>query len=218
MGVIRINGKPLDGVQILEGVSLDPPEPVVSWAAIPGGLDVDTSTLLTAGVPRYGHRSVTLPCMVVGETLWAAQRRLGAQLSGKWVELGFEDRPGWHLSGRANVSDWSWPGRHEAVLFTLGVDAEPYWWKDTATTVKVTGAASPGAAFSLPPTGYPVMPRITVTGSTVTIVKGSQKISLPVGVTSWVDGMLLMPEAPAVAGRIVGTGTVEFFWQEGWPT
>jgi hypothetical protein len=220
-----INGCELTEVDVLKGPSLDPATPVTQWAPIPGGVDIDTSTLLTGGVPRFARAALSLPCVLKsGETLWSAKRRLSAMLQGQRVDVGFAEYPGWHVTGRVALSGWSWPGKStQAILFTLTVDAEPYWYKDTLTTV-VVAASTKGTSFSLSPTGYSVMPVATVTGSAVTLVQGGTRTSLPVGVTSWLDGLRLDPvvaggsPSPAV-GTIMGADTakVTFTWREGWP-
>ncbi len=213
----------LPNVEVLAGPSLDPASPVLSFASIPGGQPIDTSTLLTGGVPTFGRRPVTLPCLLTSdESLWMAQRRLVPLLQGQLVDVTVSDVPGWHLTGRAALTGWSWPGKGREVLFSLGLDAEAYWWRDVLTSLTVSASASPGTAFSLPQTGYPVMPVATVTGSAVTLVQGTVQTSLPVGVTPWLDGLRIMPAPQGtgpVTGRIVGatTAKIKFEWREGWP-
>jgi len=222
---LMINGQTLADVEVLKDPSLDPPSPVTAWAAIPGGLDIDVSTLLNGGIPMYNRTKLSLPCVLrSGETLHAARRRLSAQLSGQSVNVGFQEYPGWHVTGRAQVSGFSWPGKGPVVLFTLALEGDPYWWKDTLTAVAVQ-ASTAGTAFSLPQTGYPVMPVATVKGGAVTLIQGTTQTGLPVGVTSWVDALLIRPQLPGeppapVTGKVVGaasTSTITFAWREGWP-
>jgi len=224
---VLIDGMALADVTVLDGLRVNPPKPVIEWAEIPGGVDIDTSTLLTGGVPRYSRQQFMVPCLLTsGEPLWQARRRLSALLSGRRADVGFGEYLGWHVTGRLSLSDadWSWPGRGRAVLFTLSVDAEPYWYRDALTTAAWAASASPGTSFNLPQTGYPVMPSVTVTGSAVTLVQGTTQTSLPVGVTSWLDGLFIIPQihgqvAAPVTGKLIGPTTAKatFTWREGWP-
>jgi len=222
---IMINGQPLTNVEVLAAPTLDMAQPVTTWAPIPGGMDINTSVLMTGGVPTFHRPHVVLPCVLTsGETLWGAQRRLIPALSGHTVDLGFDERPGWHLTGCVKLTNWDWPGKADIVTFTLTLDGDPYWWKNEPTTLVVKPSASPGTAFDLPQTGYTVMPEVTVSGGGVTLVQGTTQTSLPVGVTSWVDGLIIVPQLPGqnptpVSGRIIGatTSTVTFRWREGWP-
>jgi len=215
--VLVVNGQPVPDLVILPDPILDPAQPVITWAPVEGGVDIDVSTSLSGGVPMFERRQLVVECALVsGETLWDARRRLSEAWQGQQLKVSFEETPGRHLLGRCTLSDWSWPGKGEAVLFKFILDADPYLYDDTPTRVSVAGVAAPGAPFTLTPTGYPVMPSTTVTGADVTIIAGGKQTPVPVGVTDWVDGLLLQPGIP-VSGVIIGTGTAAFLWTGGTP-
>lgn len=212
-----VNGTPVPDLIIEPDPSLDPAEPRVQWVEIPGGVDIDTSTLLTDGVPTFKRASMVLACALVsGETQFQARRRLSALWHGQLLNVWLSDDPGHYLRGRVKLTDWSWPGKGPAVRFKLTVDAEPYVYDAVATSVQVIAATGNGKAFTLNPTGYTVCPTVVSTGS-ATIKVGDKSQAISAGTYTNLDLLLLKPGVP-VTGAVVGATsvTVTFSWQGGY--
>jgi len=188
-------------------------------------VDIDVSTALSGGVPTFQHRQMVLSCALVsGESLWDARRRLSESWQGHELEVSFTETPGRHLVGRCTLSDWKWPGKGDTVLFKFTLDAEPYLYDDQLTVVKVTATPEPGTPFTLTPTGYTVMPYVTVAGTspvtlyTVGDEEGGEFPTVLRYESGYLALLLLRPRRP-VSGRLVGpSGTVVTFeWRGGTP-
>ncbi|MDR0435794.1 MAG: hypothetical protein LBH11_03390 [Propionibacteriaceae bacterium] len=217
MSTIVIDGVPRTELIVLApGPSLDPAQPVIQTLPIPGGVDIDVTGALSDGWPEYGHARAVAALAATGR-LWDV-RTLYTQLwHGRQIALAWDDFPGKHLKGRARLHSWSWPAKRDIVLFTLELDAEPYWWADAPHTQPV--AASPGGTpAQLVPTGYPVMPHTEVTGGPVQLDIGTTQVELTPGAYEHLEALMLRPAAAPLDITVSSEAdaTVTFTWREGW--
>jgi hypothetical protein len=175
MAVI-VDGVALNDWVVLAETRLPPSKADVQWANIEGGVDIDVSGALTGGIPKRNRVHAQIRIMLdSGESVFEARARLLPLFDGQKISVGFPERPGVHLEGRAWLSDWP-TVIGQVPTFTLNLDALPYWFSDDGFELSVVASDAPGTDFLLSATGFPVMPTVTVTGGEVTLhlPKGDQ--------------------------------------------
>jgi hypothetical protein len=196
VGII-LNGVAQDDWLILDAPILDPAKPKTQWAYIPDGIDIDVTGVLSAGWPGFERTFVSIPVMLTsGESLWDARSRLVRAYQGKSVKLSFTDRPAFYLEGRLTLVLWRAPGNANTVMFVAELDALPIWWAVDGFNVSI-GANPTGVTFSIPATGFPVIPQLIVVGGDVTITTpDGTVISLSPGKYDYISKLIIWPNAP----------------------
>jgi hypothetical protein len=216
--VIALDGTPLTNFVIAgDGLQLSNPVPNRTQVAIDGA---DGLLDLTAHL-TFGNRTAKFDGWFtpgegpgVGSLFSAAQ--WAATWHGKKVMLTVPDITGSHLEGVATF-DWTAPDDINNITpGTLTVDCFPFWLADTDQSVTVQ-ATTGGAPFTIQPTGFRIIPVLTVTGNQVTIRTGGTPatITLPPGQWPCPD-LAVDPGDPPRTGAVVGSGsTVTLTWRTG---
>jgi len=199
------------------GISDPLPALKTAQAEIPGGTNIDLTTVLTGGVPTYANRAVVLSCAALDMGAWEAADTYLSALHGRELLVGL-DGLDWWWRGRVTVGDLKRRGQDEAAIFTLNIDAYPY--RLTAPQSLSVSPSPAGVAFQLPARAQGVMPLVPVmaaTGQPVTVTRSGVSVVIPAGTTRSVYEALVKPGGAAqtwTATGAAGSG-LTVSWEEG---
>ena len=162
----------------------------------PGGDGTwDLSTALTDGLVRYKDRTltVTLECSE-GDRLSREAKisQLVNTLDGMRETIELPDDPYHHIRGRLHVARNYSDMAHAKVTVTATCD--PWKYSNTETTVKLTAATGAKAIKLVNGGRLAVVPLLTVTGSSASVLLsyGSSSLALAAGSYKWPE-LILTP-------------------------
>lgn len=206
----------LDGPWILQaGWALSPPQHRTQFVEVPGrDGDLDLSTALTDGVPRYGSRTLTATFERSDGTRLqreAAINEMVNQLDGWCLNIQLPDDEMHYITGRVSVAKNFNDMAHASVTLTAVCDP---WRYAVYETVVTANASAAGTQILLTNVGRrSVVPKVEVegTGASVNLVFGSASWELTSGAYELPD--LIVPRG-GVKLICKGNGSIRFTYRE----
>lgn len=205
----------LQGPWTLTGWTLDPVSIRANYVEVPGrDGDLDLSTALTDGVPRYGNRTLTATFECAEGDRLHRETLINTMvnwLDGWRLNIVLPDDPDHYLTGRVHVAkDYNDPA-HARVTVTAVCD--PWRYNAYETAVKLTAGATEQEALLSNDGRRTVVPKLLIEGE-------GASVTLKVGTASWVltAGAYQLSDLVLNQGGAVisysGTGTLQFTYQE----
>lgn len=200
----------LDGLLTLTGWELSAPMYKSNFVTVPGrDGDLDLTTALTDGEPRYSNRTLTATFESSEGSRLDRQGifdDLLARLDGRRVNIVLPDYEGYYLDGRAHVAISYNDPAHGAL--TVTANCLP-WRFSLNETVHTLTASSTARQVILRNYGRRVViPTVTVAGS-VSLSFGSRTWSLSAG-TYTLPELMLRPGSNTVSYSGSGTVTIRY--------
>lgn len=205
-----------DGPWTLQaGWALTPPQYRAQFIEVPGrDGDLDLSTALTDGEPRYGSRTLTATFERSDGTRLQRENAINEMvnwLDGWSLNIQLPDDETHYLTGRVSVAKNFNDLAHASVTVTAICDP---WRYAVHETVAAAIAASTAKPVLLPNAGRrSVVPKVEVTGT-------NASINLVFGSASWVltPGVYELPDLIVPRGGVEltckGSGSVRFTYRE----
>lgn len=205
----------LNGPWTLNEWTLSPPVYRSNFVEVPGrDGELDLSTALTDGEPRYGNRTLTVRLeRSDGNRLTreAAIHTMTNWLDGWRVDIRLPDDEAHYMTGRLQVAkEYNTPA-HAAVVVTAICD--PWRYNVNETVLQLTAGAEVKAARLVNNGRRTVVPRLTITGD-------SAQVLLTYGAHSWAlgAGTYQLPDLVVKQGgaeiTYSGTGGLTFSYRE----
>ena len=205
----------LNGSWTLTGLELSPAEHRQQFVEVPGrDGELDLSTALTDGAPRYGNRTLTATFERSDGTRLEREAAIDTMvnwLDGWRMDIRLPDDDLHYITGRVHVVKNYNDQAHAAVTVTAVCD--PWRYNNYETVMSMTAGADAVEAM-LPNAGRrTVVPtlRITGTGASVALAYGTNSWVLGEGVYQLPD--LIVPQGGA-AITYSGTGDMSFTYRE----
>lgn len=205
----------LQGPWTLTEWELEPVSIRANYVEVPGrDGDLDLSTALTDGVPRYGNRNLTVSLECSEGTRLEREAMISTMinwLDGWRLNIILPDDPDHYLTGRVHVAKEYNDPAHGAVTVTAVCD--PWRYKARETVVKLTAAETEQEALLTNDGRRTVVPLLLIEGE-------GASVSLKFGTASWVlsAGSYQLPDLVLNQGGDVikysGTGSLTFTYQE----
>lgn len=205
----------LNGPWTLAQLELTPAQHRQMYVEVPGrDGELDLSTVLTDGSPRYGNRVLTAVLERSDLSRMGREAAIEAminQLDGWRMDIQLPDDPTHYMTGRVSVTRNYNDLAHAAVTVTATVDP---WRYNLHETVHRVTAGEEEKAFRLTNTGRrAVVPTIEITGTEANVL-------LKYEATSWAlnAGTHQIPDLVIPSGgieiRFSGSGIVSFTYRE----
>lgn len=199
----------------LTGWKLSAPEYKTNFVSVPGrDGDLDLSTALTDGEPRYNNRQLTASFELstgTRETRLATFNQIVNALDGRQVNITLPDDADHYITGRLQVAiEYNDPA-HGAL--TIAGICEPWRYSATAKTQTLTAGSTAQTAILANDGRRILIPTVVVsgTGASVALAFGSSTWTLSAGTYS-------LPDLQLQSGNngltYSGTGTVVITWRE----
>ena len=205
----------LNGPWTLAGWELSAAEYRQQIVTVPGrDGDLDLSTAMTDGTPRYGNRSLTVTLERSDGTRLEREAAIDTMvnwLDGWRMDIRLPDDEAHYLTGRVHVvKNYNDPA-HAAVTVTAVCD--PWRYSNHETVISLEAGADALPARLTNSGRRTVVPTIQVTGDSanVLLVYGSNSWALGAGTYQLPD--LVVPQG-GVAITYSGTGTISFTYRE----
>ena len=176
--------------------------------------DLDLSTALTDGVPRYGNRTLTVNLeRSDGDRLSreAAINMMVNWLDGWRMDIKLPDDELHHLTGRIQVSRNYNDMAHAAVTVTAVCD--PWRYNNNETVIAATAGAEPRTVRLTNSGRKSVVPVLQITGDAamVSLVYGSYSWALGAGVYQLPD---IVVHQGGIDLQVSGSGQLSFTYRE----
>jgi hypothetical protein len=205
----------LNGPWTLTGWELTPAEHRKQFVEVPGrDGELDLSTALTDGAPRYGNRTLTATFERSDGTRLEREAAINTMvnwLDGWRMDIRLPDDELHYITGRVHVEKNYNDPAHAAVTVTAVCD--PWRYNNYETVLSMTASATP-VATRLPNEGRrTVVPTLNITGT-------GASVSLVYGTYSWVlgPGVYQLPDLIVPQGGIAitysGTGNLSFTYRD----
>lgn len=203
----------LRGLWTLTGWELSPAVAKTEYISVPGhDGDLDLSTVLTDGEPRYNSRELSATFESSEGTRQEREDRISQMvnaLDGYRLQIVLPDDPTHYILGRVHVARLYNDLAHASVEVTAICDP---WRHNTAETVVSLPAATTERAVTIINSGRrSVVPTVTVTGGEANIAFGSASWALSAGTYTLPD-LYLRPGNSAL--RYSGTASVLLTYRE----
>lgn len=205
----------LQGPWTLTNWELDSVSIRANYVEVPGrDGDLDLSTALTDGVPRYGNRNLTVSLECSEGTRLEREAMINTMinwLDGWRLNIILPDDPDHYLTGRVHVAREYNDPAHAAVTVTSVCD--PWRYNARETVVKLTARETEQEALLTNDGRRTVVPLLLIEGE-------GASVSLKFGTASWVlsAGSYQLPDLVLNQGGDVikysGTGSLTFTYQE----
>lgn len=174
--------------------------------------DLDLSTVLTDGSPRYGSRTLTATLERSDGTRLERETAIETMinwLDGWRMNITLPDDSGHYITGRVHVAkDYNDPA-HAAV--TVTAVCAPWRYNNYETVIRLTAGATAQSAMLTNSGRRTVVPVIQITGGTVSLVYGTYSWALGAGTYQLPD--LTVPQGGALI-TYSGTGTLTATYRE----
>lgn len=199
----------------LTGWQLSPAEQKTNFVERVGGDGSwDLSTALTAGLPRYHDRTLTVTLEHSGGDRLSREaviRHMVNLLDGMRENIELPDDPFHYITGRLHVAREYNDPAHAAV--TVTAVCSPWKYSTTETLATLTAATTEKTAQLVNNGRLAVVPTLTVagTGASVRLVYGNVSRALSAG-TYQLPDLLLTPGAHTL--NYSGTGTLQIKYRE----
>ena len=201
------------GLWTLTGWSLTDAEPKTEFVTVPGhDGDLDLSTVLTDGEPRYSSRTLTATFESSEGTRQEREERIRQMvngLDGYRTDIILPDDPNHHITGRVHVKRLYNDLAHASVEVTATCD--PWRYNDTETVVRLQATEAEQTRTLFNSGRRSAMPSIIVQGGDV---------NLRFGTSSWVlsAGEYILPDLYLRPGEFQihysGTGRLILTYRE----
>lgn len=205
----------LNGPWTLTGWTLTPAEHRQQFVEVPGrDGELDLSTALTDGAPRYGNRTLTATFERSDGTRLEREAAINTMvnwLDGWRMDIRLPDDELHYLTGRVHVAKNYNDPAHAAVTVTAVCD--PWRYNNYETVLSMTASATPVATRLTNEGRRTVVPTLNITGE-------GASVSLVYGAYSWVlgPGVYQLPDLIVPQGGIAitysGTGNLSFTYRE----
>lgn len=117
------------GIILLDGYTIDPPEPKTYMVDIPGGDGKLDLTDILIGRTAYNTRTMSFNCCVINvDKIELMKSKLNSFLHGKMHEFSITMDPGYIYKGRFSVSEYSYAVYDvgKVLAFKITIEADPY--------------------------------------------------------------------------------------------
>jgi len=203
----------LNGPWTLASWELSKAEHRSEMVTVPGrDGELDMSTALTDGEPRYSSRTLTATLERSDGTRLEREAAINTMinwLDGWRVDIRLPDDDGHYLTGRVSVGKDYNDMTHAAVSLTATCD--PWRYNDNETVHRLTAGTEELRARLTNGGRRTVIPSITITGGTVLLKYGAYSWALSDGVYQLPD--LVVPQGGAEV-LYSGTGQISFTYRE----
>ncbi len=205
----------LNGPWTLSSWSLTPAEQRSQYVQVPGrDGDLDLSTALTDGAPRYGSRTLTATLERSDGTRLERESAINTMinwLDGWRMDIRVPDDEGHYLTGRVHVAKLYNDPAHAAVTVTAVVD--PWRYNNYETAVKLTAGTDAVEAMLTNSGRRTVVPLLTISGDSaqVLLVYGANSWALGAGTYQLPD--LIVPQG-GISITYSGVGELSFTYRE----
>ena len=205
----------LNGPWTLTGLELTPAEHRTQFVEVPGrDGELDLSTALTDGAPRYGNRNLTATFERSDGTRLEREAAINAMvnwLDGWRMDIRLPDDELHYISGRVHVAKNYNDPAHAAITVTAVCD--PWRYNNHETVLSMTAGADPVEARLTNAGRRTVVPtlRITGEGASVLLVYGAYSWALGAGEYQLPD--LIVPQG-GITVTYSGTGELSFTYRE----
>lgn len=184
----------LNGPWTLSALELTAAKQRTQFVEVPGrDGELDLSTALTDGAPRYGNRTLTATLERSDGTRMEREDAINTMvnwLDGWRMDVRLPDDDTHYLTGRVHVEKLYSDMAHAAVSVTVICDP---WRYNNHETVLTMAAGADVLPVRLPNTGRKtVVPLIQITGGTINLVAGSYSWALGAGTYQLPD--LIVPQ------------------------
>lgn len=203
----------LNGPWTLAAWKLSPAVHRQQLVTVPGrDGELDLSTVLTDGSPRYGSRTLTATLERSDGTRLEREAAIDTMinwLDGWRMNITLPDDGGHYITGRVHVAkDYNDPA-HAAVTVTAVCD--PWRYQNYETVISLTAEATVQEAKLTNSGRRTVVPVIQVTGGEVSLVYGTYTWALGAGTYQLPD--LTVPQGGTLI-TYSGTGVLTFTYRE----
>lgn len=205
----------INGPWTLAEWELSPAEYRTQFVEVPGrDGELDMSTALTDGVPRYGNRELVARLERSDGTRLEREAAINTMvnwLDGWRMDIRLPDDDAHYLTGRVHVAKEYNDPAHAAVVVTAICD--PWRYNNHETIVRVTAAAEAQEVRLTNSGRRSVVPVIEITGD-------SASVNLVYGAYSWAlgPGIYQLPDIVVPQGGLLvsysGAGVVSFTYRE----
>ena len=198
----------------LTGCSFSPAVQVTNFVDVPGRRKgpLNMSTVLTDGDPVYGSRTLqaTFECSE-GDRLWreALINTMVNDLDGFTFDIILPDDPDHYITGQVHIETQYNDPAHAAVSLTAVCEPWRYNATETRVELRATGTSQTATLQNLG--RMTVSPKLTVTGTQVTIQYGDISRALSPGVYDYLD--LAVPKG-GLSVTYSGTGSLLLTYRE----
>jgi len=203
----------LNGPWTLASWELSKAEHRSEMVTVPGrDGELDMSTALTDGEPRYSSRTLTATLERSDGTRLEREAAINTMinwLDGWRVDIRLPDDDGHYLTGRVSVGKDYNDTAHAAVSLTATCD--PWRYNDNETVHRLTAGTEELRARLTNGGRRTVIPSITITGGTVLLKYGAYSWALSDGVYQLPD--LVVPQGGTEV-LYSGTGQISFTYRE----
>lgn len=205
----------LNGPWTMSSLELSPAEHRTQFVEVPGrDGELDLSTALTDGAPRYGNRTLTATFERSDGTRLEREAAINTMvnwLDGWRMDIVLPDDDLHYLTGRVHVAKNYNDPAHAMVTVTAVCD--PWRYNKHETVLSVTAGADPVDIRLTNEGRRTVVPVVEITGdgANVLLVYGAYSWALGPGVYQLPD--LSVPQGGIVV-RYSGTGAVRFTYRE----
>ena len=205
----------LNGPWTLSSWSLTAAEHHSQYVQVPGrDGDLDLSTALTDGTPRYGSRTLTATLERSDGTRLERESAINTMinwLDGWRMDIRVPDDEGHYLTGRVHVAKLYNDPAHAAVTVTAVVD--PWRYNNYETAVKLTAGTDAVEARLTNSGRRTVVPLLTISGDSaqVLLVYGANSWALGAGTYQLPD--LIVPQG-GISITYSGVGELSFTYRE----
>lgn len=203
----------LNGPWTLASWELSKAEHRSEMVTVPGrDGELDMSTALTDGEPRYGSRTLTATLERSDGTRLEREAAINTMinwLDGWRVDIRLPDDDGHYLTGRVSVGKDYNDMAHAAVSLTAICD--PWRYNDNETVHRLTAGTEELRARLTNGGRRTVIPSITISGGTVLLKYGAYSWALSDGVYQLPD--LVVPQGGTEV-LYSGTGQISFTYRE----
>lgn len=205
----------LNGPWTLTGWTLTPAEQRTQFVEVPGrDGELDLSTALTDGAPRYGNRTLTATFERSDGTRLEREAAINTMvnwLDGWRVDIRLPDDELHYITGRVHVAKNYNDPAHAAITVTAVCD--PWRYNNYETVLSMTAGTSPVEARLTNEGRRTVVPTLAITGegASVLLAYGAYSWTLGAGVYQLPD--LIVPQG-GITITYSGTGALSFTYRE----
>ena len=205
----------INGPWTLASWNLSPAEFRSQYVTVPGrDGDLDLSTALTDGAPRYGNRTLTATLERSDGTRLTRETAINTMvnwLDGWRMDIRLPDDDAHYMIGRVHVvKNYNDPA-HAAVTVTAVVD--PWRYNNHETVIRLTAAAEPVEARLTNSGRRTVVPVLTITGDAAEVLLTFGSASWALGAGTYQLPDLVVPQGGAFI-TYSGTGELAFTYRE----
>lgn len=196
----------------LTSYELSAPEYKSNFVSVPcRDGDIDLSTVLTDGEPRYNNRELTATFEISSGTRDSRVElfsKIINALDGRSVNITLPDDTTHYITGRCSVS----VGYNDLAHGEISVAAVCQPWRfANDESVRSTAISSTAATVTLTNNGRRVLTPTIIVSSSATIVFGPNTVTLSAGTSKLPELQMPSGDTSVTAS---GSGSIKFLWRE----